>query len=509
MMPARAACASADLDPRIDPTPRTDSLLWMMPAALLLASLLAALYGIGDSRTRLTTVALGGAALAVAACLAIGKLMAQYYAARVLVAGAAVQLLALTAISAVGLPLSPPYHPFEVNAADAPFRVVLAMLTVPIGALIAAAVWSCVPRLRTETDTAEEIARQRRPYLIIGAIVTLLFWPAGLENAGAAGYFVRILASALLVAPFLGGRDCRRDGWLAMLWCVAILINAVIGIVAGARSKALIAVVLFAVGYISVLPRRRQAAAWICAIIAIVPLVRFVGAVGVARDELGRGGLEVVQFDHMREMFDRTFREMMPGDKAIGDDLALQGVSRFLAWSNVVVPLMTPEAIPYRGLEEFPDEARQTFRIASMSGLTPEDLFDAGLYTAPARQYGFTVNANTSVEFSVAADAWSRGGVGVALLFGFVAALGLTFGELCAYRLHRFPAGVGTILFLPIAKIAFFDANAVPLLPMLRGMVFEMVLLACVVSAGEFVRHSSRLFGRRRPGSGATRVRVG
>ena len=451
---------------------------------------LLAVYTIGDRRWQLIAVALGGCLACVAAYLSLRRLFPRYYAMRLLIVGYGLQLLALAAIAAMGVPLSPPYHPFEANAADAPFRVVLALLTIPTGTLIAGLTWLFFSRLSggvERPEPSDDVAAPRRVYLVIAAFMQLLYWPAALENSGAAGFAARSVGAALMVAPFLAGRDVRRDRRLAALWCFIILANGVVGIAAGSRSKAFFTLVFFAAGYISALPRGRRLAAGACAVLAMVPLLQLAGAMGVVRGEVGRGGLELARPENIRAVFQVLSRELTSGENA--EDVNMQGVGRMLAWANVVGPIMTPESIPYRGLHGFIDETATTFQIATISGMTADDLYDAGLFNAPARIYGFTVNANTSVEFPLLADAWSRGGAPVALLFSFIASLALMAGELCAYRLHRYPTGVATILALPVAKAAL-DAVGVPLLSMLRGMVLNLVMVAIGVAAIELIRHA-------------------
>jgi len=467
--------------------------IWLVPTAIAAVALGMTASGSGEGRVPLLTVAAAGCISCLAAYTAVGRLMPRYYVPRLLTVSYGVQLLALFAIAALGLPLSPPYHPFDVNAGDAPFKAVEAMLTVPAGTLIAAMAWRTVSRsssrLLEELGPLDNIARQRRVYLLVAAVGMLTYWPAALENSGAIGYFGRILASALMVAPFLAGHDSRADRRLAALWSVVILVNAVVGIAAGTRSMAFIAAVLFGAGYVSALPRSRRLVVGACGGLAMMLLLQVAGALGVVRDELGRGGLELLGPDRVREMFDGILRQMTPGDQQSSQAVMLQGVGRLLAWTNVVVPIMTPESIPYRGFDGFLDEAAGTLRIASVSGLTVDDLLDIGLANAQARVYGFPVNSSTSVEFALAADGWSRGGAPVALLFSFIVALGLTAGEVCAFRLHQYGTGVATILALPAARAAVFDAPTYPLLPTLRSMVMYTLMVAGLVMIIESVRH--------------------
>jgi hypothetical protein len=231
------------------------------------------------------------------------------------------------------------------------------------------------------------------------------------------------------------------------------------------------------------LPKRKRLVVSICAAFAAVPLIQLAGALGVVRDELGRGGLEMFESGRVEEVFQQLSRELLPGDSQDVEALREHGVSRLLSWTNVVVPMMTPQTVPYR-------EATQTFQVASLSGSTPDDLYDAGLWNAPARPYGFTVNAYTSVEFTLAADGWSRGGAPMALIFGFVAALMMTACEFCVSRLYRAGTAVTAVLGLPVAKAAFFDSNFIPLLPMLRGMVLYTLILFALVVVVESVRRA-------------------
>jgi hypothetical protein len=471
---------------------------WSIPAALAIAGLALVSYGFGDSRHKLVVSAIAACASCLLGYVVASRLTPRYSAPRLIAVSYAVQLLALAAIGALGLPLGPGHHPFEISAADAPIQSVLAMAVVPLGAVLAAGCWSAISTLSPRSkrpdpiEDVADIAARRRPYLIIAAVAHLLYWPAGLENSGVLGYLGRVLATALVCAPFLAGRDSVKDRRLGGLWVVTLLVNALIGIAAGTRGKALVAAVLFAAGFISAVPKRKRIIVSICAVVATVPLIQLAGAMGVVRDQLGRGGLEMVEAGHLSEVFRQLSRELLPGESQDVELLREHGVSRLLAWTNVVVPMMTPQPVPYRGMSGLLDEAAETFQIASVSGSTPDDLYDAGLWNAPARQYGFSVNTYTSVEFTLAADGWSRGGALVALLFGFAAALMMIFIEYCVWGLHRAGNGIATILALPISKAAFFDTNFVPLLPTLRGMVLYTLVVAAVVVVVESVRRSSR-----------------
>jgi len=463
--------------------------LWI-PACFALVGLGILSVILVDQRAEMFIVACAACALAAVAYLAVSRLMPGYDTPRLLIGSYGLQLCVLAAIAALGLPLGPPYHPFEVSAGDAPIRAVLAMLTVPAAVLLVSLAWWSTHRsLNTAAPTGavDDIARRRRPYLVLAALLQLLYWFGTLEDSGAAGYAVRVVATALMAAPFLAGRDSVASPGLAALWIPILLVNAVVGVAAGTRSQALIPVVLFTVGCVSALPARRRLALGTLALAGTIPLIQFAGAVGVVRDDLGRGGLELLKPDHVREVFRHLSAALTPGGNQDAQEVNVQGLSRMLAWANVVVPVMTPEVIPYRGLDGFFTDAVQTFRIARVSDLTADDLYDAGLHNAQARAYGFTVTSSTSVEFGLAPDAWSKGGAPLALLFAVVATFALMAAERAAHRIDRHGLGVGSILALPVAKAAFFDGTVVPLLFMLRGIVLYMLVvgtLVLVVEAG-------------------------
>lgn len=445
-------------------------------------------YAFADDRGKVLVLSLEASLACVVAYVGVVRLLPQPLTPRLLIASYQLQLLSLALIAGLGLPLSPPYHPFEISVSDAPLRVAAAMLMVPLAVVVGVLCCRVLKRsapLDAGSWPDADLARRRRLYLVVAAVSHLLYWPATLEGAGVLGYVCRIVATALLAAPFIAGRDSATDRPLAGLWIVTIVINAVVGIVAGTRSRALVAAVLFVAGYISALPRKRRFAVATGAAIAAIPLVQLSGAVGVVRDQVGRGGLELMRADHAAQVFQEITRQLTDDDREQAEEVRAQGVSRMLAWTNVVVPLMTPDSIPYRGFAGFVDEGMETFRIASVTGLTADDFYDAGLSNAAARRYGFTVNGNTSVEFTLLADAWSRGGPAAVVVFTLLVMILLLAAEWCCTRIVRDP-GVATVLVLPLAKAAFFDANTSPVLVLLRGVLLSVIVVVTLVAVVEF-----------------------
>ena len=452
-------------------------------------------YGLTDSRGKLAVAGLCCSVLCALIYVATTRLLPRIYSPRLLLVGIGTQLIALTLIATLGLPLSPPYHPFALDVSDAPLRVVLPLILLAVGVLPTALVWRFFDRThfgfsgRLDDGAARS---ERRVCLILAALVHLAYWPATMEGAGVTGYIVRIVSTAWLVSPFLAGRDSRHDRNLALIWWGTIAVNTAIGVILGTRSRALIPAVLFAAGWISAMPKRRRAIAILIATGAAIPLVQLAGAMGVVRDQLGRDRLDGLRQDQAAEMFRQVAHLFLLTGRG-SQETQVQGVSRLLAWANVVVPLLTPDLIPYRGLKTLADDSVRTFQIASVSGLTADDLYDADLFNGPARIYGFHVDSSSSVEFPVSADGWSRGGVPIVLLFSIVLTLALISVECFIASRQRLPVGLAPVLVLPVAKIALLDANGFPLLVCLRSLALHTTAAWLLVAAVSATTHPLRL----------------
>src|SRR5207302_5784536 len=122
------------------------------------------------------------------------------------------------------------------------------------------------------------------------------------------------------------------------------------------------------------LPQRKRWLVGTLALTASIPMFEVSGAMGVVRGHTGRGGLELVKTDHVRDVFTQLSRQVSSDDKDDADAIRAQGVGRMLAWTNVVVPILTPDTIPYRGLAGLLDETTQMLKIAQISGLSADEL---------------------------------------------------------------------------------------------------------------------------------------
>jgi hypothetical protein len=156
-----------------------------------------------------------------------------------------------------------------------------------------------------------------------------------------------------------------------------------------------------------------------------------------------------------------------------------EGLGRLVMWSNIVVPMMSPAIVSYRGYDGLSEEAMLSAQIANISGLSVEDLLQAGLFAGPANRYGFTVNKNTSVEWGVLADGWSRGGLMGAFLFGFIAITILSQAEKIIRGSTIVPPAARLFLLFVYAKNAY-GVLGVTLLTTIRSMILDTTIILAI-----------------------------
>lgn len=391
------------------------------------------------------------------------------------------QALWLLLNSAVGTVVAP--NGLDVSAS--PLRATLPLILVPLGGLIATAALARNRRTRGRSilRSAERQSRGVGPFLLIAALVSLLMWPATISQSPWA-YAVRVLNSALLLVPLFAGAYTVHSKWLSRIWITVMSVNAVIGLLTGSRFIALFPPTLFLVGrmlFDSKVRRRRYF--WTLAILAL-PGFMVSGIVGSIRTEVGRGAdlLDASRPTLVMGAVAKRVDQVMDGYEDSG--LEVDGFGRMVHWTNQAVSIMSPEEVPYRGFTAFESELMASARINALTGHTTDDALDSGLASAPANKYGFMVNAFTSVEFGVFADAWSRGGPLVCLAFGFVAFLLLGLAEISLLATRSAAPGLSIITFAVVTRTAL-DLSAVPLLHAIRTMLLNVVFVVGLALLGE------------------------
>ena len=163
-------------------------------------------------------------------------------------------------------------------------------------------------------------------------------------------------------------------------------------------------------------------------ILLIPALLTVLGIMGLVRDKIGRGSAAETFSEERFMIYKETFADYLTqseNDITVSDDALINSRGRNVNWVNTVVFANTPAIIPYRGYDNLPDELLNIFRLTALnSGFNQEEILavgneiiDQGFGNGMAKRYGFNVTATNGVEWSLIADAWSRGGMVACYIF--------------------------------------------------------------------------------------------
>jgi len=421
---------------------------------------------------------LAGSAACTAGCI---RVCPQRLTPPAVAAACSLQFFWLLFLTILGAPLGPVFHSFQFDLSQDPLRGLLPSMAMPTACFLTAV--ACASRRAAPHSAYHNLflAGSRTVfYLKAAAVLQLLYWLAVSEDSGILGYVTRVLASSLFLAPCAAGALSRDDRGLARVWVISLVLNAVVGLLVGGRYIALAPVALFMIGRaIAARPSERVTVLWKTAAVGVVAVL-ISAAVGSVRSELGRGGIELVNLDRAAEMVS-AIRTQVTSNSGRENWVATEGISRMIVWSNVIVPSLSPDTVPYRGFDSFFAELAQSSKIARVAGLTRDDYLSAGLGSAPAVAYGFAVDQATSVEFGVVADAWSRAGLAALPIFCLCTVLVLVIVETAAWRMTSSRPAASFILLLLCAQTAFLEVTTAPLLAILRALILRSVTIGCVI----------------------------
>lgn len=396
------------------------------------------------------------------------------------------QLFWLTLIGVMRIENPLLYSEVNLDVVAQALPIVMSLLLFPIGALIACVcLRALVPRNSSSgLSDLKRILADKSPglegYAIAIAILQLAYWPAALEGSGSIGYLVRVITNALFCAPLLAGAIASLYPRTRALWIIVLSVNGFLGLVVGARERALAPATWYVIGYIMMTEGEKRRKAVMVTLMTCVPLLAISSAIGVVRGDLGRGGAELFSFDRAGDVFAEVRDTLLFRRSDRPDELGMNGIGRMFVWANAAVVSQTPEQIPYTGFDDAMDEVRLYMDIAALSGRTVDDYLDAGQGNAKARRYGFLVNRFTSVDFGSVADSWARGGPYATLACGIGLAIFVGCCELFSKQMLGLEPCDRCVMVLVCLRWAMFSTSA-PLLVVVRGLTLTIML--CIVIA--------------------------
>jgi len=316
-------------------------------------------------------------------------------------------------------------------------------------------------------------------YICIAGVVLLFALPLTAILPATIAYFFRIADYSTMFLAYYAGRIAVRTPKVRILWIVMLGINGAIFSLTGGRFVAFFPPLLFLLGYLSSAPVHQKRVIRLMLFVMFPAGLFVIGILGVVRREVGRDDWSLVSSEQASRIISTSTAIIAEHPQEAKDDIFLNSIGRIIAWTNPVVCSSTPTIIPYRGYSGLGNEIR-AYTHLYFFGNDFGKFESADLGTYPARAYGFSVSDETSVEFGILADGWSRGGLTGALLFSLIFCALAAGLELIVLRLGYFTAA-GRMLLLVVCMSNAYQYNIFPLVHVVRffilSLAFWIVLL--------------------------------
>ncbi len=256
------------------------------------------------------------------------------------------------------------------------------------------------------------------------ALYFSIFYASYLLIPFAGSYLILTLAYCMSFVPFVLGlffielRKSRK-----ILWILTLFVSFASNLVQGSRGLAVMPILVFIVGYVlSIVDKSYFKKHIIIIIVCGLLFLPIFSAIGEFRKIAGRG-IEV-NAENINAMIDFV-ESSASDDTEESQEIMISGsFGRILTHANFAVPAMTPEKVPYRGLDYLEQEVIRCFSIAGEKGEKEmmmnraDEKFGSGFMT----EYDFLVNSATSVPFPVLADGYSRFSYLGIFLYSFIIA---------------------------------------------------------------------------------------
>ena len=363
---------------------------------------------------------------------------------------------------------------------DDPVGTFIALVTPSVGFFVFSMVGRMFRDERKPTASLREMVRELPDHfellLVVAAGLQFSIWITSDERFSDSGiaYMLRIMTRSLGIMPLLVGFCAGKFKKATVVWAFVLLVGVGLAFVTGSRGYAFSPMIPLLIGVFLGLDSWRKRLRVGLILLPLLGLVFLTaGLIGKLRVETGRLSVsEVMQGGVGR--FVETSREIAKESSAgAAEDggIAASAAARLVNWPNIVIPVMTPKNVPYRGFDDIGDEFRSFFELGLITGHT----YWSNVF---AIEYGFMVNESTSVEFGIAADGASRAGTAGAILYGFVAAVCLGLIEWVSRSVFRQRPGVFVLCVFVLGGAASTEMVRTGLFASVRSAFVGVCVLA-------------------------------
>lgn len=382
--------------------------------------------------------------------------------------------------------------PMDIVAAR-PLSALAGWLTVPFGVFAHSSMMRLLGGnsknrpVQTIVGVFGQATRKMQILLIVGSLLIFISWfvteQVFEENFGA--YLIRILIRVCTFIPFAMGYYWDRFRTALAVYVATFLLGLYFAFLTGSRGYVYLPLMLF---FIGVALRQYSKGRLLRGILVLAPvgvaLVVLGGVIGIMRDEIGRTDLRKTGevSGAVRANVARSLLET--GGEGSGNTGVIENIAfRMVPWANFVVPVMSPNDVPYRGFGDLSEEMVSAFFVARFTGVG----YFSNLHS---NNYGFYTGDSSSVDFGLIADSWSRGGLIGAILYSSAGAFLLTCLERALRYLVSSTGDWYIFVILLMFSVAWFDYGRTGLIYSLRGAVISSSILASLIVIDRFSSRS-------------------
>lgn len=226
------------------------------------------------------------------------------------------------------------------------------------------------------------------------------------------GYAIAIIFNYAQFMPFIGGATFKWNKFSSILWVISLGNLFFLGMISGSRGTALLGLACFAIGFFFSLRSPFQKKLYLSLLIVIaLPLTTVISLVGHLRHTVGRVSFDKIDAEYIKKAFkvyQIAQRKNIFQSKKIEKELSEQGVGRYVNLVNMTTLLTVPAHYPHIGFEDMDLDLSYVFDLAFISGTKPQDLVDRKVLNYRLNNFGYWLNTDYSVEYSIVTDAWIR-----------------------------------------------------------------------------------------------------